>query len=801
MKIALRNFLTTLRRYKASSLLNIVGLTLAFTACYIILVQVRWEMTYNRTLRDSERIYLVESTDWYTPGAWQSWLCRPMVERFITSTSAVESGGCTWGGFGPMTVLRENASKMGYDRFNNIYTGSISLPLLDVFDFKSVAGDVHDLKRAQSVIISRSTAEQLGVGVGDMIWCNIDQPTAENAREVVAVFEDFPANSLMAKCHMANDLGDRSLDDPSEWSYNYYIRFQPGTDLRTVIKEWKRLFVEMYPGEANEEGQLETEPFRLSCIRDLYFEEDSRVPCAQGSLVTTYTLLGIALLVIALAFINFVNFFFALVPVRIRTVNTFKVFGAPNASLRFGFVIEAVGLVVIALLLAWYLAFAIQSTELASYISAPLNLAQNLPVIGVLLAVAVVMALVASLYPAWYITSFPPAMVVKGSFSGTAGGRRLRTLLLGFQFTISLGLIVATGFILLQHNFMLRQEMGFDRRNLMAVQLSEKAALGYDALRDRLLTDPRVVDVTGAEGRLVGVNRMSWGRNYKGQRVSMQAYIVRWNFPKMMGIAITDGRDFLETDEHKETGMLICNEAARREYGFELGDEIGGFCGTDPLVGVCADFHFRPMQYDIIPFVFYVIPEEMSQNAGGRASQLLYLRYRPEADVEGVADYLRRCIAETDPHLTPGEILIRTFEEELGEQYAKERRLATVVGLFTLLSVVIALMGVFGIVLFETQHRRREVAVRKVMGATTAEILRLFNRHYIQLVVVSFVIAAPLSLWIVRRWIASFAYRTPIHWWVFAAAFVAVLLVTIGTVTFCSWRTAGENPADSVKSE
>ena len=801
MKIALRNFLTTLRRYKASSLLNIVGLTLAFTACYIILVQVRWEMTYNRTLRDSERIYLVESTDWYTPGAWQSWLCRPMVERFITSTSAVESGGCTWGGFGPMTVLRENASKMGYDRFNNIYTGSISLPLLDVFDFKSVAGDVHDLKRAQSVIISRSTAEQLGVGVGDMIWCNIDQPTAENAREVVAVFEDFPANSLMAKCHMANDLGDRSLDDPSEWSYNYYIRFQPGTDLRTVIKEWKRLFVEMYPGEANEEGQLETEPFRLSCIRDLYFEEDSRVPCAQGSLVTTYTLLGIALLVIALAFINFVNFFFALVPVRIRTVNTFKVFGAPNASLRFGFVFEAVGLVVIALLLAWYLAFAIQSTELASYISAPLNLAQNLPVIGVLLAVAVVMALVASLYPAWYITSFPPAMVVKGSFSGTAGGRRLRTLLLGFQFTISLGLIVATGFILLQHNFMLRQEMGFDRRNLMAVQLSEKAALGYDALRDRLLTDPRVVDVTGAEGRLVGVNRMSWGRNYKGQRVSMQAYIVRWNFPKMMGIAITDGRDFLETDEHKETGMLICNEAARREYGFELGDEIGGFCGTDPLVGVCADFHFRPMQYDIIPFVFYVIPEEMSQNAGGRASQLLYLRYRPEADVEGVADYLRRCIAETDPHLTPGEILIRTFEEELGEQYAKERRLATVVGLFTLLSVVIALMGVFGIVLFETQHRRREVAVRKVMGATTAEILRLFNRHYIQLAVVSFVIAAPLSLWIVRRWIASFAYRTSIHWWVFAAAFVAVLLVTIGTVTFCSWRTAGENPADSVKSE
>ena len=797
MKIALRNFLTTLRRYKASSLLNIVGLTLAFTACYIILAQVRWELTYNRTLPDSERIYLIETTDWYTPGRWQAWLSRPLSERLISSTSAVEAGGCSWGGFGPMTVLRENASKMGYDRFNNIYAGSISLPMLDIFDFKPVAGDVHELKRSQSVIISRSTAEQLGVGVGDMLWCDIAQPSAENAREVVAIFEDFPQNSLMGKCHMAMDLGDKSLDDPSEWSYNYYVRLQFGADPGAIADGWEKFFIEMNPSAANEDGHLDTAPVRLSCISDLYFEPDSRVPCAQGSLVTTYTLLGIALLVIALAFINFVNFFMALVPVRIRTVNTFKVFGAPNSSLRFSFVFEAVGLVLIALLLAWYLSFAIQGTELASYISAPLDLAQNLPVIGILLAVAVVMALVASLYPAWYITSFPPAMVVKGSFSGTAGGRRLRTLLLGFQFTISMGLIIATGFILRQHNFMLQQDMGFDRRNLMAAQLSGKAAQGYDALRSRLLADPRVVDVTAAEGQLVNVSRMGWGRRYKDEAIALQAYIVRWNFLKMMGIPIVDGRDFLESDEHKETGKLLCNETARDEYKLELNDVIGGFLDTDPLVGVCADFNFRPMQYSIIPFVFYVVPDKWSQ----RSSRVLYLRYRPEANVAEVADYMRQCIAEADPHLTPGDIEIRTFEEELGFEYAKERRLATVVGLFTVLAVVIALMGVFGIVLFETQYRRREVAVRKVMGATTGEVLRLFNRRYLWMVVICFVIALPLSLWIVNRWMASFAYRAPFTVWIPVAALAAVLLVTAATVTFCSWRTANENPAESVKSE
>ena len=799
MKIAFRNFLTTLRRYKASSLLNIVGLTLAFTAFYIILAQVRWEMTYNRTLKNSEHIYLIEGTDWFAPREWDAWLNRPMTERFIADTPEIEAGGCTWSSFGPTVVLRENTSKMGYDRFT-INAGTISTSLLNVFEFQSVAGDVHDLKRAQSVIISRSTAERLGIGIGDLLWCDTEQPSAENAREVVAIFEDFPQNSLLADCKIAMDLGEQSLYEPSEWSYHYYVRLHTGANPREIVKDWLKIYEEMYPEDTGNGTQIEV-PFRLSCIRDLYFESDAQVPCAQGSTATTYTLLGIALLVIALAFINFVNFFFALVPIRIRTVNTFKVFGAPIASLRFSFIFEALGLVLIALFLAWYLSFAIQGTELASYISAPLNLTQNLPVVGVLLVVAVAMAVVASLYPAWYITSFPPAMVVKGSFSGTAGGQRLRTLLLGFQFTISLGLIIATGFILRQHNFMLRQDMGFDRHNLMAVELSEKAAVNYNDLRDRLLADTRIVDVTGAEGRLVSVSRMGWGRTYKGKSITLEAYIVRWNFLKMMGIPIVDGRDFLKEDEHKEAGTLICNETALREYELELGDIVSGFFGSDLLVGVCRDFNFRPMQYGVSPFVFYVVPDEWSQDSGGRASQLLYLRYRPEADVAEVADYLRQCISETDPRLTPGEIQIRTFEEELGQEYAKERCLATVVGLFTLLSVVIALMGVFGIVLFETQFRRREIAIRKVMGATTAEILRMFNRRYMTMVAVCFLIATPLSLWIIHHWMSTFAHRAPFSVWIPLAALAAVLLVTTATVTFCSWRTASENPANSVKSE
>ena len=437
--------------------------------------------------------------------------------------------------------------------------------MLDVFDFKPVAGDVHELKRAQSVIISRSTAEQLGVGVGDMLWCNIDQPSAENAREVVAIFEDFPQNSLMGRCHMAMDLGDKSLDDPSEWSYNYYVRLQPGADPGAIADGWEKFFIEMNPSAANEDGHLDTAPrssvvhprpllrarqpraVRAGVARDDLHAAGYR-PCwslrwpSSTSSTSSWRWCPSASV--------------RSTPSRSSAPRTPRCASA-SSSRPWGWSSSPC-------CWPWYLSFAIQGTELASYISAPLDLAQNLPVIGILLVVALVMALVASLYPAWYITSFPPAMVVKGAFSGTAGGRRLRTLLLGFQFTISMGLIIATGFILRQHNFMLQQDMGFDRRNLMAAQLSGKAAQSYDALRSRLLADPRVVDVTAAEGQLVNVSRMGWGRRYKDEAIALQAYIVRWNFLKMMGIPIVDGRDFLESDEHKETGMLICNETAPR---------------------------------------------------------------------------------------------------------------------------------------------------------------------------------------------------------------------------------------------
>ena len=811
MKIAFRNFLTTLRRYKISSLLNVIGLTLAFTAFYVIMTQVWWELGYNRSLHEADRIYLVENEDWYEPGKWSSWLNRPVPERVIASTAGVEVGGCMWGGFGSGTCWTSNEPSFGYNKFS-ASCGSVSLPFLDVFAFRSVEGDVHDLGKPKSVIVSREAAERMRVGVGSLIWVDTDEPQPDGAMEVVAVFEDFPDNSLLGECEVVKNLGETNLYTTSEWSFNYFVKFRPGADPDEFARQWTNVNQEMQreaaekraaAGDAaDDDDESGIYGVRLSPVSELYFESDSQAPCRQGSVVTTYTLLGIAVLVIVLAFINFVNFFFARVPVRIRTVNTFKVFGAPASSLRFNFVFEAFGLVLIALLAAWYVSFALQGTEFASYISASLALSQNLEVVGLVAVVAFVMALAASLYPAWYITSFAPALVVKGSFGGTRSGRRLRTLLLGVQFFISIGLIIATSFIRLQHDYMMHYDMGFDKENLLAVRLSERGAVSYDALRQKLLSDPQVKDVTGATSRLVSVGRMGWGREFKGRQVAFQSYIVQPDFLRVMGIPITDGRDFLESDFDKELGTMIFNEAARREFEMQVGDRINGFVSPDEqIVGFCADFNFKPLQYGVSPFCFYLLPKKIQQENYWHLPHVVYVRMTPGADIAAVTAHIRRCIAEVDPRTEPGDIVVRVFDEELGLEYDNERKLTAIVGLFALLAVVIALMGVFGLVLFETQHRRREIAVRRVMGASRGEILAMFNRRYVMLVAVCFVLAVPVSIWAVRHWLAGFAYAVPLYWWVFALALAGVLAVTALTVTVRSWRAVNENPAESVKSE
>lgn len=796
MKTILRNFFASFRRYTASGVLNILGLTAALTSFYVITVQVDWELTYNRCFADADRIFRVEMPSWESDD-YSAVVSRLVAERCIAASPDVEAAGVFNGSSRyDVTVVRGD----GTESFTPAYA-AVTASIVDVLGLEIVAGDASEFSaEKRKVLLSQSRAEQLGLGVGDTFYMG-SNTVPERRVEVAAVYRDLPDNSMLGTNPILKDMGDESIDDFSEWSYCYYVRLHEASARERFEQTWReqvrQLVTDM--GAPDLESVVDRMSARLTPLADTYFCKDCKdVRDACGNSTTVYILFGVSLLIVAIALINFINFFFAMVPVRIRAVNTFKIFGASASSLRAGFIFEAAGLVAAALLIGWWLVSMLSGSDVASLFSTSLAVGDNPRAVIFTLLAAAAIVLVGSVYPAYYITSFAPAFVIKGSFASSPSGRALRNVLVGLQFVISISMVIAALSVKMQHSYMMNRDIGFDKENLLTMYSPGPRS---DALTADLKNIVGVKDVGWAAGDIVIETRMGWGRELRGERISFQCYPVSNDFLRVLGIEITEGRDFRPEDELKETGTFIFNETARRTFGLELDDRIAGHAGETDIAGFCRDFNFKPLQYGIEPFAFYVYGSKPWW-------ELSYLLVRTEAgaDLRSVIDNIRSTVYGYYPVGSTDERIVafydvRFFDDDLGILYAKEARLTKLVTLFTLVSVAIALMGVFGLVLFETQHRRREITVRKVYGATTAEILRMFNRKFMIIVLVCFAIAAPLTYWGVDRWLGNFAYRTPVYWWIFLLALAVVAVITSLTVTVRSYSAANANPADAVKTE
>lgn len=785
MKIAFKNFVMTLRRYKTASALNIAGLTLAFTAFYIIMAQVRYEMSFNRSIADNERVYLI-SPQW-NEDKWSTNAPRLSSERAIAASPDVEAGGCVKHGelLECVWVKRDDYN---FEKFP-IATYEITEPMLDVMSFRAVAGDLHDVTEPDHVIVSRKTADLLGIGVGDDLympstvsWLGALNPDVRVT--VAGVFEDFAPNTLLSGMTIFCDAGDKDADSDSNWNFSIYVKLRDGADPASFAQVWENeylairrdLNIKYEWGDTDEDLKKSV---RLLSLRDMFYDKVTVFggSVEQGSVATTVTLFGIAALIVLVAFINFVNFFFALIPVRLRGVNICKVFGASTATLRRSFVFEAVGLALCSLGLALYAIVVVQDTPLARYVTCSLAFAGNLPVIGMSLAVVSAMAVAAALYPAWYITSFNVSLAAKGGFAGSASGRRLRTALVGVQFAISMTLIVAAMAFWLQYRFMVDYDLGFDSDNLLTFEVYNTISSKEDAFVAHLESNPDIDDATASGWLFFGVNSI-WSRVIDGRNVNIYNWRVRPDFCRVMGIRIVGGEDFAESSRDRREMLVsrsLCHE------GLKLGDDISGYT----VVGVFDDVNPLSMA-------------EKYENAGlalvsGGNQFQFYVRPRAGADIARVCDFIRKSVAEFDPKAD--EPTIEFFDAKVRHAYAKTKRQTVVVALFSLLSVVISLMGVFGVVLFETRHRRREIAVRRVFGASIGGTIWMLNRRYAAILVACFAIAAPSAAYLVGRWQESFATRAEIGWWIFAAAFVAVAVLTLGLVTLCSSRAANENPS------
>ena len=776
----------------ASSVLNVLGLTAAFAALYIILVQVHHDLTYNKALKDSDRIYVLTKKE-INQNAYSSYLCRPMGEYVLNASPDIEAGGCGKIMGNPIAVrVSDDQSPV------SISVAAMNQGARDVFGFELVAGNWEDLK-SKDYALSESAALRLGVQVGDVI--KYHDGSAWQEISIVAIYKDMPKHSDLSSFEMLANMGDFCLDDWSEFSFNYFLKLRKGADPNAIVEVAKpvakQFFSEMNGGMevTDDDVKFGLYPVRLT---DMYFDSNSYyAPGKAGNKTTTMTLLIIAIFVVTIAFINYINFFFAMVPLRLKSINTRKILGSSRFQLVMSSVGESVLMVVIALGLAVAVVTLFRQSTLASMIDASLDFSQNWGVVALTIGLALLISVVASIYPALFATSFNPAFALKGTFGATQKGKAFRVGLIGLQFTVSIVLIICAIFVHEQRNFMMNHEMGFNQECLLQSQVSGNLATNREAVEGQLRADAAIKDIAWGDGPFVNDYRMSWGRKVRGEDAGWDVYPVSWNFLRFMGIDIVEGRDFSPSDE-QSTGTYIFNETARDMYNITLEDQIGGHDGQiAEIAGFCKDFNFASLRQEIKPFAFYVYGKDP-----WHICNRLYIRTEAGVDVPALMERIRKTLNDLDPDLGDGvSYEVWPFSQSIENQYKKEQNLSKLVNLFTVLAIVISLMGVFGLVMFETEHRRKEIGIRRVHGATVEQILAMFNSRFVKIVLVCFVIAVPVSIVIMRRYLEGFAYKVPLYIWVFAIALLAVLGVTIAVVTLRSLRAATVNPVKSLRNE
>ncbi|MBO7240014.1 MAG: ABC transporter permease [Bacteroidaceae bacterium] len=809
----IKNFITLLKRYTTSSVLNILGMALAFAAVYLIMVQVNYDLSYNKGIHNAANIYRLEHPNWSEEGYWDTTWARQLPDDLCKDIPEIEKSA-TITPTGHYNINSVYSRKLN-DRIDNIELNLCEAECegLEILGIEVIEGSLNNVIDHFSLVLKESAAKRFNLSVGDVL-CYGRDANEENTATIVAICKDFPSPSVLDGTDgWGGMMVAQENENPNNWNNPYFIQLADGASPEAVVEKMKGALIrllnvehELYADEETVEQYIKMATPRLNPLTGLYFSDDvSSAYHEVGNRSTTYTFVAIAVLIIVIAMINFVNFFFALIPVRIRAINTYKVFGASTFRLRMNFVLEAVGLVATALAVAAIFVGLFAGTPMVNQLSTSISFSNNWGIALVVVVVAITAGIVASIYPAFYITRFSPAIVLSG-FQASAPGRRLRYTLVAVQYFISITLIICSLFIHRQREYMLGYNMGFDKENLLVVNNLPGEAVfesfdmenglsqvRRDAFAESLLKNPAIVDVAFADGSFVKPSRMQWGRNVDGRGIYFDVYPVSWDFLQLMKIDIIDGRDFRSSDEQSVEGVFIFNEDAARKLNIKVGDKIPGHRYDADVVGICSDFNYRPMQYNIEPFAFFIFgkyPWRLNTN--------LYVRTAAGADIPAVKEYIMQTIAEYAPSATTDDYDVTLFDAELEHQYQKEEKLSSLITLFTMLSIFISVIGVFGLVLFETQYRRKEIGIRRVHGSSVVSILGMFNIMYLRIVAICSLVAVPVSYLVIDRWMLQFAYRATMAVWVYLLAIAIVVLITIVTVTARAYKAANDNPVDAI---
>ena len=803
LKIAWRNLV----KYKFISFINLFGLTVGLTCCLLILTYILHELSYDRYNKNAENIYRVTRSFNNQDGVVSltlSTISPPFGYYFPTDFPEIQK----------MTRLLDNGiTPLRYKEklFNekNVFFGDENL--FDVFTVKVLQGNPRTaLADPFSVMLTEETARK---------YFGNEDPMDKSIRynnqfelKVTGIYKAFPSNAhlhpgMLISFNTLKDsavYGEKNLR--TNWGNNSfftYLLMPPHYNINNMLSRFpdfldKRMAGQEYIGkQASKFTKLE-----LQKLTDIHMYSHTDYEAEPNSDISrVYIFAAIALFILLIACINYMNLSTARSVLRAREIGIRKVIGARKKELILQFISESVLITWTAILLAaGLLYFSMQWLNKVSGLDLSINILMKWQVLIPLFLSPFIIGGIAGIYPAIFMSSFQPVKTLKGLFKTGGAGLSFRKVLVVSQFAISIILIITTAIVFQQLHYMQTKSLGFNREHIVVIPYNYALNDKFETFRTELLSDANFKNASRTSriptGRLLdnmGASTLS-GDSLVPANTDIKFVSVDYDFIPAYGIQVAAGRNF-SREFGTDTAGFIINESAVKALNWKTDNAVGKDFKygniKGHIIGVIKDFHFESMHQSIVPIVLVMLPPSFPYFNN------LSVKFSGNNTAVSLA-YLEKTWKKFLPEI-PFEYTF--LDENFDKLYEAEQRQGTIFTAFACIAIFIACLGLFGLSAFTISQRVKEIGVRKVLGAELSGIVALLSKDFLKLVLIAAIIAFPVAWYAMNNWLKDFAYRISIQWWIFVVAAVTALLIALLTVSFQAIKAALANPVKSLRTE